>query len=81
MNDLQVLLNYNDFRELILNESNYMNKLIRLSRVLCFLFFIAAFLSFAFIFFINALSSRKYGDKAATDFIYDMLRYTKLTKF
>ena len=48
--------------------------------VLSFLFFIVAFLLFAFIFFISALSSRKYGDKAAADFIY-MLRYTKQTKF
>ena len=74
MNGLQVLLNYNDFRELILNGFNYMQAK---QGVLSFLFFIAAFLSFAFIFFINALSSRKYGDKADADFIYDMLRYTK----
>lgn len=67
---------------MILNRFKYMNKLIRLSRARCLFFLvIVAFLPFAFIFFINTLSSTKYGDKEAADFIYvkGYLRYQTTT--
>ena len=75
-------LNYNHFRKLILNRFKCTNKLIRLSRACCLFFLvIIAFLPYAFNFLVNTLSSRKYCDKEAADFIYGKgyLHYKTIT--